>query len=103
METNTKLTKAEIAKEIMNIYGLDHITATKVIDTVFDTISDALIAGRTTELRGFGTFETRLRKGREVARNPKSGEKVSVEPHLVAAFRPGQRLKNELWERKPIE
>ena len=51
-------------------------------------------------MRGFGTFELRLRKGREKARNPKTGAPVSVEPHYVAAFRSGQELKNALWELK---
>ena len=47
---------------------------------------------------GFGTFEPRLRKGRAKARNPKTGEQLSVAPHYVAAFRSGQELKKALWE-----
>ncbi|MBP5176790.1 MAG: HU family DNA-binding protein, partial [Treponema sp.] len=46
--------------------------------------------------------EPRLRKGREKARNPKTGESLSVAPHYVAAFRAGQELKNALWE-LPVE
>ena len=61
---------------------------------------EALEKGSTIELRGFGTFEARLRKGRSVARNPKTGEKLSVEPHYVAAFRSGQILKEKLWNLK---
>ena len=53
--------------------------------------------GSTIELRGFGTFEPRLRKGREKARNPKTGEIVSMAPHYVAAFRAGKDLKQALY------
>ena len=52
----------------------------------------------TAELRGFGTFEVRIRKGKEKARNPKTGEIVSVDQHGVAVFRAGRELKEELWD-----
>ena len=54
--------------------------------------------GNTIELRGFGTFEPRLRKGRSKARNPKTGALLTVAPHYVAAFRSGQELKKSLWD-----
>lgn len=57
----------------------------------------ALVEGKTVELRGFGTFEIRVRKGRERARNPKTGEIVKVEDHGVAVFRPGKELKDSVW------
>jgi nucleoid DNA-binding protein len=50
------------------------------------------------ELRGFGTFEIRTRKGREKARNPKTGEVVPVQNHGVTVFRPGKDLKKKTWE-----
>ncbi|HZK20164.1 MAG TPA: HU family DNA-binding protein [Treponemataceae bacterium] len=74
----------------------------KVVQSIFESmlaeIKDSLKNGSTIELRGFGTFEPRLRRGRKKARNPKTGEIVSVEPHYVAAFRAGQDLKKALWE-----
>jgi nucleoid DNA-binding protein len=47
------------------------------------------MTGKTVELRGFGTFEVKKRKGRKRARNPKTGENVAVKDHGVATFRPG--------------
>ena len=58
---------------------------------------DGLKEDRVIELRGFGTFEIRTRKGREKARNPKTGDLVSVETHGVAIFRPGKELKDAVW------
>ena len=56
---------------------------------------------QTVELRGFGTFEVKLRKGRKRARNPKTGAIVSVEDHGVASFRPGRELKKAAWTIDP--
>ena len=61
-------------------------------------MKDSFGKGMTAELRGFGTFEVRIRKGKEKARNPKTGEIVSVDKHGVAVFRAGKDLKNELWD-----
>ena len=69
-----------------------------MLETLLENIKTSLKDGATIELRGFGTFEPRLRKGRSRARNPKTGEQLSVAPHYVAAFRSGQELKNALWE-----
>lgn len=72
----------------------------QVIDSFLDTVKDSMIKGNDVQLRGFGTFEPRLRKGREKARNPKNGKEVSVEPHYVAAFRAGKDLKDKMWDLK---
>jgi integration host factor subunit beta len=69
-----------------------------VIDTVFDEIKHSMKRGATLELRGFGTFEPRLRKGRDKARNPKTGAPLKVKPHYVAAFRSGRDLRTAMWE-----
>ena len=69
-----------------------------VVEQLLDELKNALKEGNTIELRGFGTFEPRLRKGRSKARNPKTGEQLTVAPHFVAAFRAGQELKKSLWD-----
>ena len=63
-------------------------------------IKTALKDGSTIELRGFGTFELRLRKERKKARNPKTGDSLSVPPHYIVAFRSGQELKRSVWDLK---
>ena len=94
----TKLTKAEIIKGIAARTGSDGDTVRQVIDEFFEEVKSGLSAGRTVELRGFGTFEVRLRKGRDGARNPKTGETVSVPEHGTVAFRGGKELKAALWD-----
>ena len=97
---NGKLTKAEIIENIHDKLGTDRKDIHAVIDEFFDEVKDRLGKGMTAELRGFGTFEVRIRKGKEKARNPKTGEIVSIDKHGVAVFRAGKELKEELWEIK---
>jgi len=92
-----KLTKADIIDSINLKTGTNRKDIHAVIDLLIDEIKSALTDGRVVELRGFGTFEIRVRKGRKKARNPKTGDPVSVGAHGVAAFRPGKELKLDVW------
>ena len=89
-----KLTKAAIIENLHNKLGYNRAEIHMVIDELFEEIKDGLKDSRMIELRGFGTFEVRVRKGRAKARNPKTGEVVAVERHGVAIFRPGKELKD---------
>jgi integration host factor subunit beta len=95
--TKLKFTKQEIVDAVYEKVGINRKDVRTVVDLVFEVIKDALVEGMSIELRGFGTFEVRVRKGREKARNPKTGKEVSVTPHGIAAFRSGRELKQALW------
>ncbi len=97
METGNKLTKAEIIERIYEKHEVNRSDIHDVIDALFEELKDALQEDRVVELRGFGTFEIRTRKGRDRARNPKTGEIVPVNTHGVAVFRPGKELKQIAW------
>ncbi len=94
---NGKLTKAEIIENIYEKVDVNRKDIHVIIDEFFEQIKTALTEDKVVELRGFGTFEARTRKGRKKARNPKTGEIVSVGDHGVAAFRPGRDLKQSVW------
>lgn len=93
-----KLTKAAIIENLHNKLGMNRTDIHTVIDELFEEIKDGLKEDRVIELRGFGTFEVRTRKGREKARNPKTGDVVAVDRHGVAIFRPGKELKEFVWD-----
>lgn len=93
-----KTTRADIIKKIADRTGYPSPQIAETISEFMDIISESLIDGNTIELRGFGTFEPRVRKGRTNARNPKTGKIVSVPRHRTAVFRPGKELADELWE-----
>jgi integration host factor subunit beta len=92
-----KFTKADIVDSVYEKTGMSRKEIRGIIDLFIDEIKNALIKSMVIELRGFGTFEIRLRKGRQRARNPKTGDPVSVTSHGIAAFRPGRELKQDVW------
>jgi integration host factor subunit beta len=96
MVTN-KFTKADIVDSIYNKTGMNRKDIRIVVDLLIDEIKTALVNQRVIELRGFGTFEIKIRKGRKKARNPKTGEFLSVNSHGIATFRAGRELKQEAW------
>ena len=93
-----KSTKAELIDRIYEKLELNRSDIHQIIDEVFLQFKEGLAEDRIIELRGFGTFEIKTRKGREKARNPKTGEIVSVDTHGVSVFRPGKELKDIAWE-----
>ena len=98
---NKKVTKNDLVESIYKNTDCERQNVQTVVDQLLEHLKKSLEDGATIELRGFGTFEPRLRKGRACARNPKTGEKLSVEPHYIAAFRAGQSLKENLWNLDP--
>ena len=93
-----KVTKFDLVEAVYLKTKYEKKTVQAVLESLLENIKSSLKDGSTIKLRGFGTFELRLRKGRSRARNPKTGEQLSVAPHYIAAFRSGQELKNALWE-----
>jgi integration host factor beta subunit len=66
-----------------------------VIETVFDSIKDALKRDEKIEIRGFGNFRLKERKPRK-ARNPKTGESVDVPQKKAVRFKAGKALREAL-------
>ena len=98
-----KLTKAEIVDAVYNKTGINRKDIRVVVDLFLEEVKGALVSQKTIELRGFGTFEIKIRKGRQKARNPKTGEILSTNSHGIAAFRAGRELKQDVWKIKSIE
>jgi integration host factor subunit beta len=91
------LTKADIVDAIYEKTGAERKDVKDVINRFLEELKGALVSHKVIELRGFGTFEIKVRKGRQKARNPKTGELVSVSSHGIAAFRAGKELKQAVW------
>lgn len=69
----------------------------KIVDTVFEEISDALVRGDRVELRGFGAFSVKHRDARK-GRNPRTGESVDVPAKRLPFFKTGKALREKLNE-----
>jgi integration host factor subunit beta len=87
------MTKAELVEEVSKVSDLTKKHSEIIVETVFQSIIDALQRGEKIELRGFGSFRLRQRESRK-GRNPKTGERVDVPPKRVPYFKPGKELKD---------
>ncbi len=83
---------AELAKKNPHLYQRD---IELIINTFFDTITDALARGERVELRGFGAFAVKKRDAR-LGRNPKTGEAVEVAAKHTPHFKTGKDLRERL-------
>lgn len=67
----------------------------KIVDTIFEEITAALVRGDRVELRGFGAFSVKHRESR-TGRNPRTGDTVNVEAKRLPFFKTGKGLRERL-------
>jgi len=90
---NETVTKADLVEEVIRETELPRKDSEVVVETVFESIIQALQTGDKIEIRGFGSFRTRHRRGR-TGRNPKTGAKVEVPAKKIPFFKPSKELKD---------
>jgi integration host factor subunit beta len=93
MTKQPTLTKADLIAEVERVTELKRTDSETIVETIFESIIEALQKGDKIEIRGFGSFRTRQRRGR-VGRNPKTGAKVEVPPKKIPFFKPSKELKD---------
>src|ERR1700752_564138 len=93
MTKQPTLTKADLVEEVLRITELPRKESETIVETIFESIIDALQKGDKIEIRGFGSLRRRQRRGR-VGRNPKTGEKVEVPAKKIPFFKPSKELKD---------
>jgi integration host factor subunit beta len=94
------VTKSELIERVAQESGLPKGRAEMVVNTIFDSMTSALIAGDGIEIRGFGSFTVRLYKSYE-GRNPRTGDVVHVAPKRLPFFKVGKELRervNGSWD-----
>lgn len=75
-----------------------HLTQRDVdlgVKTILSAIGDALSHGKGVELRGFGSFRLRYRRG-YTGRNPRSGQTIHIRDRYVPHFKPGRELRRRV-------
>jgi integration host factor subunit beta len=93
MTKQPTLTKADLIEEVLRVTELPRKESESIVETIFESIIEALQKGDKIEIRGFGSFRTRQRRGR-IGRNPKTGEKVDVPAKKIPFFKPSKELKD---------
>ena len=89
------MTKAELIDGLANATGLTKQASAGIVETIFESITVALVKGNKVELRGFGGFKVRQHRSR-TGRNPKVGTAVYVPAKKVPRFKTSKRLRNLL-------
>ena len=82
----------KLADENPHLYQRD---VEKIVNTIFEEITNAMANGDRVELRGFGAFSVKRREARQ-GRNPRTGEAVQVEEKHVPFFKAGKLLRDRL-------
>ncbi|MBD3320335.1 MAG: integration host factor subunit beta [Chitinivibrionales bacterium] len=88
-------TKHDLIAEVSKITGLTQADTKIVIEELLESISRILEDGKNIEVRGFGTFYTKIRKPRP-ARNPKTGEVVPLQRRVVPLFKYSNEMKKKI-------
>lgn len=83
---------SRIAADNPHLYQRD---VEAIVNSILDTIVDALARGDRVELRGFGAFSVKTRDAR-AGRNPRTGESVSVSEKVIPVFKTGKDMRKRL-------
>ena len=87
------MTKADLVEEVSRVVEVTRKDSEVIVETIFECIVTSLRNSEKIEIRGFGSFRTRERRGR-IGRNPKSGERVEVPPKTIPFFKPSKELRD---------
>ena len=85
--------KSELIQKISDEHNLPKTKVESIVNTIFNTMKDAIVSGERIEIRGFGSFTVREYEG-YTGRNPRTGEPVKVKPKRLPYFKVGKELRD---------
>ena len=87
--------KTDLIEVISKKSKISRLESKLCVKVILAELTSAIASGEGVEVRGFGGFYKRHRKGR-IGINPKTGEKTEVAEKFVPFFKPGKLLKEEV-------
>ncbi len=87
--------KSDLINILVVKRGVTQKQAEATIETIFDSMKDALCRGENIEIRGLGAFHVKYYEGYQ-GRNPKTGEVIPVKPKRGILFRTGKELRDRV-------
>ena len=97
----TTITKKDLALAVRDGSGCPSYQAARVVDFLFAAMREELSQGNRIEIRGFGVVSVKATAPKPAARNPRTGEIISVPGRRKTHFKPGRELKEGLNEPQP--
>jgi nucleoid DNA-binding protein len=88
-------TKADIIESISKGTGIPTKDVRVVVEALMEEVKEVFCKNDRLELRGFGVFENKFRKGR-TGRNPKTMEEVKIPDRRVPSYKPPRKLRKKI-------
>lgn len=85
------MTKSDLIQRVSKEAGLSQSQTSKVVNAVFDVITEALQHGEDVRITGFGTFKV-TQTGERIGRNPRTGEQITIPAGKRPSFSAGASL-----------
>ena len=86
------MNKLKLISALKNEADISKSDAAKVVQIFFENMAEAMTRGERVEIRGLCSFYVKDYKS-YVGRNPKTGEKVTIQPKKLPFFKSGKELK----------
>jgi len=86
------LTKKDLIELVAKKANLTNKASRDSVQAFLNGVRDSLKRGEKVVITGFGTFSIRKRAQRP-GRNPKTGEKITIQARKAPGFTPGKTLK----------
>lgn len=86
------MNKSELINHIATEADLSKADATRALDAILSSITDALSKGEQVALVGFGAYSTAQRAERK-GRNPSTGVEITIPAKINVVFKAGKALR----------
>jgi len=86
------MNKSDLLEALSKDLNLPPQTASSIVSTILDSMTNTLVNGVKVEIRGFGSFTVRHYDS-YTGRNPKTGEKTVVKAKKLPFFKVSKELK----------
>lgn len=92
--------KSDLVNILVAKRGVTQKQAEATVETIFESMKEALCRGENIEIRGLGAFHVKDYPGYQ-GRNPKTGEVIPVKPKRGLLFRTGKELRDRVNRAPP--
>ena len=89
------MNKAELIDRMAASADISKAAASRALDAMLDSVTDALKDSEQVVLVGFGTFSVKERAARQ-GRNPQTGQPIHIEAAKIPSFKAGKALKDAI-------
>ncbi|HAU66655.1 MAG: DNA-binding protein HU [Candidatus Uhrbacteria bacterium GW2011_GWF2_39_13] len=96
------MNKADLASLIAEQLNVSKKLGEDFVAALEEIITRALVNGEEVTIAGFGTFSSRMRKGRIGVNPQKPSEKIKIPSVLVPKFKAGKALKDTLKGKRTV-